>query len=171
MKFLFVAVALLGIPLLSHADQVDQYVEAEMAKREIPGLALTLIQDGKITKTAGYGFANLELKAPVKPETVFEIGSVTKQFTAACILVLQQEGKLSVDDKIAKYLPETPATWSEITIRHLLNHTSGIKNYNSLTGFELTKHLTQKQFITALSQIPLEFQPGDQWKYFLKGHS
>jgi len=171
MKLLFLAVALLGIPLLSSADQVDKYVKAEMAKREIPGLALTIIQDGKTTKTAGYGFANLELKAPAKPETVFEIGSVTKQFTAACILLLQQEGKLSVDDKIAKYLPEVPPSWSNITIRHLLNHTSGIKSYTGLDGFELTKHLTQKQFITALWKIPLEFQPGDQWKYCNTGYS
>jgi CubicO group peptidase (beta-lactamase class C family) len=174
MKLLFVTIALLGSSLLAQsalADQVDKYVKAEMEKREIPGVALTIVRDGKTTKTAAYGFANLELKSPTRPETVFEIGSVTKQFTAACILVLQQEGKLSVDDKISKYLPDTPPSWSDITIRHLLNHTSGIKSYTGLSGFELTKHLTQKQFIAALRDLPLEFPPGEKWKYCNSGFS
>lgn len=153
------------------ADHVDKYVKAEMEKRQIPGVGLTIIRGGKTTKSAAYGFANLELKSPVKPETVFEIGSVTKQFTAACILVLQQEGKLSVEDKISKHFPEIPPRWSDITIRHLLNHTSGIKSYTGLSGFELTKHLTQKEFITALWELPLEFPPGEQFKYCNSGYS
>lgn len=171
MKQYLLVVASIFISQLAIADPVDDYIKAEIKKREIPGAALTIIRDGKSTKTAAYGFANLELKSPVKRETVFEIGSVTKQFTAACILILQQEGKLSVDDKIAKYFSETPDAWSNVTIRHLLNHTSGIKSYTGLNGFELTKHLTQKQFITALWELPLEFAPGEQWKYSNTGYS
>src|ERR1035438_10563665 len=108
-----------------------------------------IIQDGKTAKTAAYGLANLELNVPVKPETVFEIGSITKQFTAAAILLLAQDGKLSVNDKISAHLANIPSAWTNITIRHLLTHTSGIKNYTGLDGFELRQHLTQAQFIRA----------------------
>lgn len=173
MKHFFSATAIAFALLLQtlRADQIDDYVKAEMKKRDIPGLSLSITRDGKTTKNAAYGFANIELKYPAKPETVFEIGSVTKQFTAASILVLQQEGKLSVDDKIGKYFPETPASWSNVTIRHLLNHTSGIRSYTGLSGFELTKKLTQKQFVQALWELPLEFQPGEQYKYCNSGYS
>ncbi|MEO5802750.1 MAG: serine hydrolase domain-containing protein [Verrucomicrobiota bacterium] len=174
MKLLLVVAAVLGFILFSqfaHADRVDKYVRDEMEKRQIPGVALAIIRNGQATKTAAYGFANLELKSPAKPETVFEIGSVTKQFTAACILLLEQDGKLSVDDKISQHFPEIPTAWTNITLRHLLNHTSGIKSYTGLDGFELTKHLSQEQFIKALWELPLEFAPGEQWKYCNSGYS
>ncbi|MEO7678415.1 MAG: serine hydrolase domain-containing protein [Verrucomicrobiota bacterium] len=143
----------------------------QMVKRQIPGLALTIVRGGKEIKTAAYGFANLELKAKTKPETVFEIGSVTKQFTAAGILLLAQDGDLTVDDKIAKFLPETPLAWTNITIRHLLTHTSGIKNYTGLNGFELTKHLTRQRFIEKLAPLPMDFEPGEKWKYCNSGYN
>jgi CubicO group peptidase (beta-lactamase class C family) len=149
----------------SRADQVDELVGTEMAAHGIPGLALTVIQNGTSTKTSGYGLANLELNVPVKPETVFEIGSVTKQFTAALVLLLAQDGKLSVDEKIGQYLSSIPDTWRDIKVRHLLTHTSGIKSYTGLDGFELRRHLTQAQFIAAIGAQPLEFQPGQAWKY------
>jgi CubicO group peptidase (beta-lactamase class C family) len=149
----------------ARADRVDDYIRSEMAKHGIPGVALKIIRDGKAIKTATYGLANLELKAPVIPETVFEIGSITKQFTAAGILLLVQDGKLSVDDKISRYLKDTPDSWANITVRHLLTHTSGIKNYTGLDGFQLTKHLTQAQFIKAIGAEPLDFAPGESWRY------
>ena len=153
------------------ADRVDDYIKGEMASHRIPGVALGVIQDGKAIKTAAYGLANLELNVPVKPETVFEIGSITKQFTAAGILLLAQEGKLSVDDKIAAHLANVPSAWTNITIRHLLTHTSGIKSYTGLDGFQLTKHLTQAQFISAIGREPMEFAPGESWKYCNTGFS
>jgi CubicO group peptidase (beta-lactamase class C family) len=149
----------------AHADQADDYLKGEMEKHRIPGLALTVVRDGKAVKTAAYGLANVELNAPVKMETAFEIGSITKQFTAAGILLLQQDGKLSVDDKIARYLTNVPAAWAPITVRHLLTHTSGLKTYTGLDGFELRRHLTQAQFIQAIGKQPLEFAPGESWKY------
>lgn len=149
----------------THADQADEYLKAEMDQHRIPGIALRIIQDGKVTKTATYGLANLELNVAVKSETVFEVGSITKQFTAAGILSLAQDGKLSVEDRISKYLKNTPVAWTNITIRHLLSHTSGIKSYTGLNGFEFTRHLTQEQFIRAIGEHPLEFQPGESWKY------
>src|SRR5438034_7116456 len=155
----------LFVASMAQADRVDDYVKSEMGQRRIPGVALTIIQNGKAVKTATYGLANLELSVPVKPETVFEIGSITKQFTAAGILLLAQEGKLSVEDKISQHLNHVPAAWSNITVRHLLTHTSGIKSYTGLSGFELTRHLSQEQFIKTIGTHPLEFQPGESWKY------
>jgi CubicO group peptidase (beta-lactamase class C family) len=149
----------------AQADGVDNYIKNQMERHRIPGVALKVIQDGKTAKTAAYGLANLELNVPVSPETVFEIGSITKQFTAAGILLLAQEGKLSVDDNISKYLSDTPEAWKNVTIRHLLTHTSGIKSYTGLDGFQLWRHLTQVQFIQAIGAQPMEFQPGQSWKY------
>jgi CubicO group peptidase (beta-lactamase class C family) len=156
---------------IARADQVDDYLKSQMQQHRIPGLTLKIIRDGKPIKTAAYGRANLELNVPAKPETVFEIGSVTKQFTAAGILLLAQEGKLSVDDNISKHLKDTPGAWANVTIRHLLTHTSGIKNYTGLDGFQLWRHLNQAQFIKAIGKEPLEFQPGDSWKYCNTGFS
>jgi CubicO group peptidase (beta-lactamase class C family) len=156
---------------LAHADRVDDYIKSEMDKRRIPGVVLTIISNGQTIKTAAYGLANLELGMPVKPETVFEIGSVTKQFTAAGILLLAQDGKLSVEDKISKHLKNVPEAWTNVTIRYLLTHTSGIKSYTGLDGFQLTKHLTQPQFIKAIGPQPPEFQPGESWKYSNTGFS
>jgi CubicO group peptidase (beta-lactamase class C family) len=165
-----IALALL-IPFLACADRVDDYVAGQMDAHRIPGVSLMIIQDGKPVKTAAYGLANLELNVPVKPETVFEIGSITKQFTAAGILLLAQDGKLSVDDRITAHLPGVPSTWTNITIRHLLTHTSGIKSYTGLDGFALTKHLTQAQFIGRIGREPMEFAPGESWKYCNTGFS
>ncbi|HWF19729.1 MAG TPA: serine hydrolase domain-containing protein, partial [Verrucomicrobiae bacterium] len=108
---------------------------------------------------------------PVTKDTVFEIGSITKQFTAACVLLLAQEGKLSLDDKINDHLKVAPTNWSNITVRHLLTHTSGLPNYTLLDGFELRSHLTQEQFIQKLSAEPVIFQPGDSWSYCNSGYS
>jgi D-alanyl-D-alanine carboxypeptidase len=153
------------------ADKVDEFVQSEMTKREIPGLALAVIRTGHETKSAAYGFANLELQSPARVETVFEIGSLTKQFTAAGILMLSQEGRLSVDDRIGKHLPGIPSGWTNITIRHLLNHTSGIKSYTGLDGFELRRRLNQQQFIKTLGELPADFSPDDDSKYSNSGYN
>lgn len=156
---------------IAHADPVDDLVQQEMNTHRIPGVALLVIRDGQAIKTAGYGLANLELSVPVQSNTVFEIGSLTKQFTAVSILLLQQEGKLSVDDRIAKHLSDIPAAWTNITIRHLLTHTSGIKSYTGMSGFEFSKHRTQKQFMEALAGAKPDFAPGEAWKYSNSGYN
>jgi D-alanyl-D-alanine carboxypeptidase len=165
-----VASLLLGSQV-ARADRVDRYIQSQMKEHRIPGVALKIIRNGKPTKTAAYGLANLELNVRTKPETVFEIGSVTKQFTAAEILMLAQEGKLSVDDRISKHLQGTPAAWAEVTIRHLLTHTSGIKSYTGLDGFQLWRHLKQAQFIEKIGKEPMEFAPGSSWKYCNTGYN
>ena len=162
---------LLSFVITCSADKIDAYVKEEMQKHDIPGVALTIIRNGTRTRTEAFGFANLEHKVPVTKDTAFEIGSVTKQFTAAGIMLLVQDGKLSLDDKISKHLKNTPAHWSDITVRHLLTHTSGIKSYTGLDGYALTLHLTQEQFIKAIGTHQLEFQPGDSWKYCNTGYN
>jgi CubicO group peptidase (beta-lactamase class C family) len=153
------------------ADRVDDYVREQMEAHRIPGLALAIIRGGEPTRTSAYGRANLELNVPVTLETVFEIGSITKQFTAACILLLAQDGELSLDDKISRHLASLPPGWSNITVRHLLTHTSGIRNYSGHAGFELTKRLTQAQFIAALAALPVDFAPGEKSKYCNSGYN
>jgi D-alanyl-D-alanine carboxypeptidase len=149
----------------ARADRIDDYVREQMQRRHIPGLALAVVRDGRLVKQSGYGLANLELRVPATPETVFEIGSVTKQMTAAAIMLLVEEGKVALDDPLSKYLPDTPEAWSGITIRHLLTHTSGLKNYTGLTGFELTEGLTREEFIKRIAPHPLAFAPGEQHSY------
>ena len=162
--FLALAIWLFAVSA-AFADKVDKLVKEEMEKHEIPGLALVVIKNGKQVKVGGYGLANLETKAPVTKDTVFEIGSVTKQFTAAGIMLLVQDGKLSVDDRISQHLKNTPAIWKNITVRHLLTHTSGIKTYTGLDGFEFSKHLTQEQFIEKIGALSLDSQPGEKYAY------
>ena len=157
--------------LTVRADRSDDFIRSEMEQRRIPGVALNVIRDGRPIKTAAYGFANLEWNVPVTADTVFEIGSLTKQFTAAGILLLAQDGRLSVEDKLAKHIPEIPAAWTNVTLRHLLTHTSGIKSYTGLDGFELTGRLTREQFIRKLGAQPMEFQPGEKFKYCNSGYS
>ena len=166
----------LGVSLLlycasARADQVDDYLNAEMQSHRIPGAGLIVVQTNQTVKQSVYGIANLELNVPVAAETVFEIGSLTKQFTAACVLLLAQDGKLSVDDKISRFLPNVPDSWQGITIRHLLTHTSGIKTYTGLNGFELRRHLSQAQFINALAAYPLDFPPGQSFQYCNSGYN
>lgn len=102
------------------SDKVDSYVQKAMAERHIPGLSLAVIMDGVPVKVKGYGMSNLEHKIPVNPETIFQSGSIAKQFTATAILQLKEEGKLKLDDNISKYFAATPASWQNITIRNLL---------------------------------------------------
>jgi len=159
------------VPILAQADQLDDYLKAQMQEHRIPGISLAIIQSNRTVRTSAYGLANLELNVPVSPETAFEIGSLTKQFTAACVLILAQERQLSIEDKISRHLKNTPERWQNITVRHLLTQTSGLKSYTGIDGFELRRHLSQDQFIQAIGAYPLEFQPGDAWKYCNTGYS
>jgi CubicO group peptidase (beta-lactamase class C family) len=152
-----------------HADVLDDRILSIMAERHIPGAAVAVVQNGKVVRIKGYGVATLEFSVPVTTETVFEIGSVSKQMTAAGIMLLVQDGKVSLDEKISNYLPNTPETWSSVTIRHLLTHTSGVKSYSSLDGFGLSERMTIDDFIKKLSPHPLEFVPGEKNIYSNSG--
>lgn len=153
----------------ARADQVDDYVRTVLAERHAPGAAVAVIKNGKVVKMKGYGVASVEFGVPVTSETVFEIGSVSKQMTAAGILLLVEDGKVKLDAPISTYLANTPDAWKTVTVRNLLTHSSGVKSYTSLDGFELFRHMTTEQFIKALSPHPLEFTPGDQNIYSNSG--
>lgn len=155
----------------SFADPVDDFVRAQMEQRRIPGLALAIVREGKVTKSEAYGFANLELRVPAHKESVFEIGSVTKQFTAALILMLADDGKLELSNTITQFFDNAPEAWTNVTIRHLLTHTSGIKNYTGLPGFEVTKRLDARKFVETIGTHPLEAQPGEAYRYCNSGYN
>ncbi|MGB7295780.1 MAG: serine hydrolase domain-containing protein, partial [Candidatus Aminicenantales bacterium] len=110
-------------------SRVDSFVQAEMNRQKIPGLALAVMRDGKILNARGYGLSNVELNVPVTPESIFQSGSVGKQFTATAVMMLVEEGRIGLNDKITRYFPEAPKAWDTITVRHLLTHTSGLKDY------------------------------------------
>jgi D-alanyl-D-alanine carboxypeptidase len=165
MKCLSIALFLLASWSASLADAVSDYVQAEMRKESIPGVCLAVIKDGKTEKVQPFGLANVELNVPVTPETVFEIGSVTKQFTATLMMLLAEEGKLTLNDRVTQHLAGLPATWNNITLRHLLSHTSGITNYNSLSGFEVARRLKPASFIKQIAKYPLMFKAGEAWSY------
>jgi len=168
-----IAAALIVILLAwgARGDDVDDLIKSQMQAHHVPGVACLVMRDGHTVKTFYGGFANLEWNEPVGPETVFEIGSISKQFAAASILLLQEQGKLSVDDNISKYLTNTPPVWANIKIRNLLSHTSGIHSYDDMDGFELRQHLTQAQFIRQLARHPVDFQPGEKWAYCNAGYN
>src|SRR5689334_5015587 len=106
------------------AASVDDLVCGAMAKQQIPGVAVAVVRDGKVVFAKGYGVASLELRVPVTTETVFQGGSIGKPFTATAVMMLVESGKLALDDRVSKYLGDVPASWSAITVRHLLTHTS-----------------------------------------------
>ena len=152
-------------------DKVDDYVAGEMQKQHIPGLALGVYRDGHIIKAQGYGLANVELNVPVKPETIFQSGSVGKQFTATAVMMLVEEGKVGLDDPVSKYFAGAPDKWKNLKVRNLLSHTSGLAEYESdeLTKpgapFYLRLDFTEDELFKKVAALPLEFTPGEEWRY------
>src|SRR6202162_6529623 len=116
-------------------DAVDDYIGAEMAKQHVPGLALLVSRGGQVIRAQGYGMANVELSVPVKPETLFQSGSVGKQFTATAVMMLVEAGKIGLDDPLSKFFPQAPAWWKQVTVRELLRHTAGFTDYPEGFGF------------------------------------
>lgn len=151
---------------------MDRYVSEQLKKFNAPGLSLAVVKDGKVVKAKGYGLADVELHVPATPQTVYQWASVSKQFTAAATLLLVDDGKLKLDDRVSRHLTDTPAAWSNVTVRHLLNHTSGIKSYTSISNFfkDIRKDFTQDELIGLVRELPLEFEPGAQWAYNNTGY-
>ena len=151
--------------------KVDEYMNAVIRVDGFSGTVL-VARSGKPIVSKGYGMANIELGVPNSPQTVFRLGSVTKQFTAMAIMMLQERGKLSVSDPICKYLPDCPAAWQPITVRNLLTHTSGIPNYTSFPDFAKTtiSPITNAEMNGLLKDKPLEFAPGEKFAYTNSGY-
>ena len=170
LSFAFVVVAqVLATPVAAPVDtSVDQFVQAEMQKRHIPGVALLVIRDGKIVRTQGYGFSNLELQVPVKPETIFQSGSMGKQFTATAVMMLVEEGRIGLDDAISKYFDHAPDSWKQVTVRQLLSHTGGFGDYPA--KFDLRQDRTEEELIQVVQAIPLAYEPGTNFAYSNLGY-
>ncbi|MCW3095810.1 MAG: penicillin-binding protein beta-lactamase class [Chthonomonadaceae bacterium] len=159
--FLMLLIACCG----AYADKVDDYIRQKMAHQHIPGLSLAVLWDGKIVKVKGYGLANVELNAPSTPQTLYQIQSMTKQFTAAAVMMLVEQGKIGLDEPVSRYLAGTPESWKPITVRHLLTHTSGIKDYINEPTQNLRLDVTEEEVYQATIPRPLNFQPGERFSY------
>jgi D-alanyl-D-alanine carboxypeptidase len=153
--------------------QIDAYVLAQVDGQNIPGMAVLVTRSGKPVLQKGYGKANLATGAAVTPDTVFRIGSVTKQFTASAIMLLVQDGRLTLDQPVSRFLPTAPAHWKEITIRHLLNHTSGLQRDLSpeFLGRVDDEHLQSiDQLIALAGETPLDYPTGSAHAYSNVGY-
>jgi len=152
----------------SAARKIDRIVNQQMIANTIPGVSLAVLRKGKIILLKSYGLANVEHRVPVIPLTVFQSGSMGKQFTAAAVMILAQENRLSLEDKISKYFPDVPDTWKDITIRHLLTHTSGLGDYPS--EIDLKRDYTEDELFSSFKRAALDFQPGSSWNYSNVGY-
>lgn len=162
-------VFLLSIPALAQSDkQIDDFVLAEMQRKHIPGVTLAVVKEGRVIKTKGYGLANVELNVPATTDTVYKIGSISKPIIATGILMLVEEGKIALDDKVSKYLDSTPETWEDITIRNFLSHTSGVVRESPL--FRGGAVQPDIDVIKGAYPVPLNFPTGTKYEYCNVGY-
>jgi CubicO group peptidase (beta-lactamase class C family) len=158
-----------GVLSFARADEIDDYVAAEIERQKVPGIAIAVLRNGEIVKTKGYGLANVEHGVPATERTIFQSGSVGKQFTATLVMLLVEEGKLALDDKLIEHIDGAPDTWRDITVRHLLTHTSGLSNavYEKI---DLRRDYTEDELTREIAALPLDFAPGDRWSYSNSGY-
>ena len=150
------------------ATRVEEFVKATIQKQQIPGLSLAVVKNGQVVLAKGFGYANLEHQVPATPDTVFQIASIGKQFTATAVMMLVEQGKLGLDDKVSKYLPDTPGPWARITVRHLLTHTSGLGGFPE--GFDYRRDYTEDELFKIIQSQPVAFAPGEKWQYSNAGY-
>ena len=169
----FVATFLLaGACLAQNTNlRMDQIVQSHLPDHQFMGSVL-VARRGEVLLSKGYGSADLEWDIPNAPDTKFRLGSITKQFTAASILLLEERGKLNIQDPVKKYLPDAPAAWDKITIFHLLTHTSSIPNFTSFPDYRKLEPFptTAEQLVAHFRDKPLEFEPGEKWNYSNSGY-
>lgn len=164
--------------LYAQQDAIDSFLQKELSSLHIPGASLLVAKNGKVIKSAGYGLSNIELGVPASSKTVYEIGSMTKQFTSMAIMMLIEEGKLEFENPINTFFPGAPPAWKYITIRHLLTHTSGIQNHVAVPGYIDSFKINlshqgfprQQEILQLFFQLPLEFLPGQSWAYDNTGY-
>ena len=153
-------------------SRLEEYMEAAAAVQRFNG-SVIVTKGGEPLLARGYGLANFEHEVPNTPVTKFRLGSVTKQFTAMAVLILEERDELGLDDPISEHLPDVPEAWEGVTIRHLLTHTSGIPSYTGLPGFFEEKSilpLSQEELIGLVRDLPLEFEPGSEYRYNNSGY-
>ncbi len=153
-------------------ERIDELVSDSMAATQTPGVSVAVQAGGELVVARGYGLADVENRVPATEHTVYRIGSVTKQFTAAAALKLVEAGKVSLDDPIAEYFPDYPVGEFHITVGQLLDHTTGIKGYTEMPSFweQSRLDLSHEQMIEMFSAEPYEFEPGDRYQYNNSGY-
>ncbi len=153
----------------SVADRIDGFVRTEMERQRIPGVAVAVAKHGEVVQAAGYGLANVEHRVPVTRETLFQSGSLGKQFTAAAVMLLVEDARIALSDAVAKYLPDAPESWRAITVHHLLTHTSGIPDYTEAT-LDLRRDYSEDELTRLAFGLELEFPAGARWNYSNTGY-
>ena len=162
MKQLFI-ILLFPSLLFAQADSTDSIIERMMLQQKITGLSLAVIKNGKPLVNKGYGLANVELKVAADNETVFRLGSISKQFFTTAIMKLQEEGKLSIEDSVHKFFPDAPETWRPILIKHLMSHSSGLKRESP--AYDNFKMISDLDIIKAAYPLALDFKTGEKYQY------
>ena len=147
---------------------VDSLVQYEIKRQQIPGVSIVVVRDGKIDYVKGYGLANIEHKVAVKPETIFQAGSVGKQFTAFAIMLLVEDGKIRLEDRLTRYFPDAPSSWDSVTVKNLLTHTSGFGEY--MNNFNFRADYTEDSLYRIFRKIPLQFKTGQKSVYSNMGY-
>jgi CubicO group peptidase (beta-lactamase class C family) len=150
------------------ADAADDYVARWLAMFKVPGVAIAVVKDGQVVKMQGYGFANRETREPVTTDTVFKIGSVSKQFIASAVMRLVRDRRLTLDDPVRPYFDDLPASWQPITVRQLLSHTAGLPRESPV--FDGMKRAPDIEIIRGAYRVPLLSPPGDKYAYSNVGY-
>ena len=161
--------ALAGLLLAQSPDSLARYIESELARQHIPGASVAVLQGNRVILARGFGLANVELHVPASDSTIYQSGSMGKQFTAALVEMLVGAGRLRLDDTIIRWFPEGARVWHEVTVRHLLTHTSGVPEYTDST-FDPRKDYTEDQLVGLAAARPLDFPPGERWSYSNTGY-
>ena len=171
MRRMAVALLVAGAVFAQDAARMDQVAQASAGEKKFMGTVLVARGD-QVVLSKGYGSADLEWNIPNAPSTKFRLGSVTKQFTAASILLLEERGKLKTDDLVKKFMPDAPAAWDKITIFHLLTHTSGIPNFTGFPDYAKQEPFptTPEKLVARFRDKPLDFEPGTKWSYSNSGY-
>ena len=166
-NFFFILFLLPSI-LFAQVDGTDIIVQNMMKDQKIVGLSLAVIKKGKTVVNKGYGLANVELKVPVNSETVIRLGSVSKQFFPTAIMILAEEGKLTIEDYVHKFFPDAPETWRPIQIKHLMSHSSGLKRESP--AYDNFKMISDLDIIKAAYPLSLDFKTGEKYQYCNLGY-
>lgn len=154
---------------LAQPEALDELVAAELERQRIPGLSVAVLRDGELVVAEGYGFANVEHGVPASADTVYQTGSIGKQLTAALVMTLVEEKRIALDDRLVDHIDDAPDEWSDITVRHMLNHTAGLSN--ALYGrIDLRRDYTEDELVREIAAGPLDFAPGERWSYSNTGY-
>jgi len=148
---------------------INRYIQAEVERQHIPGLSVAVLSGDRVVLSRGFGFANVELHVPASDSTVYQSGSMGKQFTAALVEMLVDNRRLRLDDSIVRWFPEGAGVWGAITVRNLLTHTSGVAEYTDST-FNYRKDYTEDELVKFAAARRLDFRPGERWSYSNTGY-